>query len=211
MGFEFKINEELATISVTATELSSITSSITGLIKNADFLQKFNEIVAEIDKSYSVVIESFTPFISLDSEELFFRFFDERNEAFKGHYLLDVSKPRKYCDNVYDAYIQLLHTKEAKSNFPPLKRNFERLHTFYDKWVTNDCLLGMSIDGVLKLMNRLLNEIGELKQKDVEDSYAVFASALADFQGYLDQIQAKSDQVMGMVAPDTSMAIKQRA
>jgi hypothetical protein len=201
MSYVFKINEELAAITVTATELLSVTRTISEFIKNAAFLQSFNEIITEINKSYAVVFESFSPFYELDSEEKFIRHFDEKFETFKGRYLMDVSKPRRYCDNVYDAYIKMQQTKEAKTSFPVLKRSFSRLDTFYDKWITNDNLLAMSIDGALKLKNRLLTEIEQIKQKDTEDAYIVFSSAFEDFRDFLTLIQAKSDGVSGTVTP----------
>jgi hypothetical protein len=206
MDFEFKINEELAAIAVTATELLSISRGITALVNNSDFLQQFNEIISEINKSYAVVGNSFAPFYALGSEVAFTQSFNEYHEAFKGSYLLEVSKPRRYCDNVYDAYIQLQQTKEAKSGFPLLKRNFKRLDTFYDKWVTNDNLLAMSIDGALKLQNRLLNEIAEIKQKDEEDAYIVFSSALEDFREYLRLIKINSDNVSTLIAQSSTIS-----
>jgi len=201
MGFVFKINEELAAIAVTSTELLSISRSFTSLVRNNAFVAQFNEIVAEINKSYSVVSDSFNPFYALASEKEFTQRFDTLHEAFNGRYLMEASKPRRYCDNVYDAYIQLQQTKEAKSGFPLLKRNFQRLDSFYDKWITNDNLLAMSIDGVLKLQNRLLNEIAEIKQKDTEDAYIIFSSAFDDFRDYLTLIQIKSVRVSGNVTP----------
>ena len=199
MGFEFKINEELAAIAVTTTELVSISRGIMGLVKNSTFIRQFNDIITEINKSYIVVGDSFGPFYTLDNEEAFMQSFDEKHDTFKGRYLMDVSKPRRYCDNVYNAYIQLQQTKEAKSGFPLLKRNFKRLDTFYDKWVTNDNVLAMSIDGVLKLQNRFLNEIADIKQKDVEDAYILFSSAFEDFSEYLSLIQINSDKVSSVV------------
>ncbi len=204
MGFEFKINEELAAITVTSTELLSITRSITGLVKNVAFSEQFGDIVAEINQSYAVVNDSFDPFYTLGNETAFIQSFDEKYELFKGCYLMDVSKPRRYCDNVYDAYIHLQQTKEAKSRFPLLKRTFERLDAFYDKWITNDNLLAMSIDGALKLQNRLLNEIAEMKQKDVEDAYIIFSSAFEDFKEYLSLIQSNSVEVFNIIAPSTA-------
>jgi hypothetical protein len=201
MSFVFKINEELAAVTVTATELLSITRTISGFIKATAFLQDFNEIIAEINKSYGVVIDSFSPFYGLDNEEKFSRHFDEKFETFKGRYLMDVSKPRRYCDNVYDAYIKMQQTKEAKTNFPPLKRSFSRLDTFYDKWITNDNLLGMSIDGALKLKNRLLTEIAQIKLKDTEDAYIIFSSAFEDFHDFLTLIRVKSETISDIVTP----------
>jgi archaellum component FlaC len=201
MGFVFKINEELSAIAVTATELSSISRNITNLVQNSAFIEQLNDIVAEITQSYGVVSDSFSPFYELVSEQDFEQRFDALHEAFKASYLADASKPRRYCENVYDAYIQLQQTKEAKSRFPLLKRNIERLDKFYDKWITNDNLLAMSIDGVLKLQNRLLNEIAEIKQKDIEDAYIIFSSAFDDFRDYLTLIQSKTAKVSEMVTP----------
>ena len=200
MGFVFKINEELAAISVTATELLSITRTITNFIKDPAFKQQFNGIIAEINKSYGVVMDSFAPFYELASEEKFTQLFDETFNRFKSRYLMDVSKPRRYCDNVYDAYVKMQQTKEAKTGFPVLRRSFSRLDAFYDKWITNDALLAMSIDGALKLKNRLLTEISEIKNKDSEDAYLVFSSALDDFNDFLSVIQTKADNVNAVVA-----------
>ena len=199
MGFVFKINEELASITVTASELLSITRTITGMIKNEAFIQLFSGIVREINKSYGVVLDSFAPFYELDGEEKFVQRFNEIHQAFKGAYLLDVSKPRKYFENVYDAYIEMQHTKEIKTGFPLLKQTFSRLDEFYDKWITNDSYLTLNIDGALKLKNRLLNEIAELKQKDKEYAYINFSSALDDFRDYIALIQDKSDKVASLV------------
>lgn len=199
MSFVFKINEELATITVTASELLSVTRTISGFIKNPEFIRQFNAIVSEINKSYPVVLDSFSPFYEIDSEESFVGLFDEKFEVFKSRYLMDVSKPRRYLDNVYDAYIKMQQSKEAKTNFPVLKRTFSRLDTLYDKWVTNDALLAMSIDGVLKLKNRLLTEIGEIKQKDAEYAYIIYSSSFEDFRDYLTMIKSKSDDISKLV------------
>lgn len=200
MGLVFEINEDLALVAVTATELLSVTETITGLIRNESFLQQFKPIIAEINRSYGVVLDSFAPFQELDNEETFVEHFDEKHAAFKGGYLMDVSKPRKYCDNVYDAYIAMQQTKEAKTSFPVLRQTFARLDRFYDKWITNDAMLAMCIDGALKLKNRLLNEIAEINAKDSEDGYRLFASAFDDFGGFLELIRAKRDRVAQRVA-----------
>lgn len=200
MSLVFEINQELASVSVTATELLSITRAVTELIKNQSFRTAFNDIVAEINQSYGVVEESFLPFHEIDNEERFARLFPERHAAFKGRYLLDVSKPRKYCDNVYDAYLQMRQTKQAKSSFPPLQQTFARLDGFYDKWITNDAFLAMSIDGALKLESRLLNEVAEFNKKDTEHAYDVFASAFDDFADYVALIQAKREAIATLTA-----------
>jgi len=206
MGFEFKINEELAAITTTANELLSITRVITEIVNNKDFLDSFNWIIAQISKSYPVVLESFLPFLSLESEESFVQSFGSLHQVFKDSYLFNASKPRRYCDSVYDAYIQLQKTKEAKSRFPILKRSFNRMELLYDKWITNDALLAMSIDGVLKLQNRLLNEVAEIKSRDTEDAYLVFSAAFNDFADSLALIKRYYDSISAIIAPAPPVA-----
>ncbi len=199
MSFVFKINEELASVAVTATELYSVTHTITRLIRSPEFVQAFGEIIAEINQSYGVVVASFTPFLELDNEDTFIQSFDDKYKTFKDSYLMEVSKPRRYCDNVYDAYIEMQQMKEAKTSFPMLKDNFSRLDSLYDKWINNDAFLSMSIDGAVKLKNRLLTEIAELKKRDEEDAYMVFSSAFNDFRDYVELIRRKSEGIEQLV------------
>jgi hypothetical protein len=199
MSFVFKINEELARVAITATELHSVTRTISHFIKSPEFVQAFRNIIAEINKSYVVVTDSFLPFYQLDSEEKFSQLFDEKHDAFSNNYLMEVSKPRKYCDNVYDDYIAMRQMKEAQTTFPLLKESFARLDVLYDKWINNDVFLAMSIDGAIKLKNRLLNDIATMKARDTEDAYFLFSSAFDDFHDYVDLIKNRSEATAKLV------------
>lgn len=199
MSFVFKINEELSATSVTAIELISITRTFHSLIKDAEFTALFDSIVATINQSYQVVDQLMSPFLQLDDEASFTQHFDQVLADFKEHYLFDVSKPRRYCDNVYDDYIKLQHSKQAKSGFPLLRRTFARLDGFYDKWITNDNLLAMSIDNAIKLYNRHLSEIAEIKQYDAEDAFVIHHSANEDLSVYTRLIQSKYEQLVELV------------
>lgn len=200
MNFVFRINEDLAGVSVSAIELLSVTRALSKTIPNKDTRSLLHRIIAEINKSFGVVHDSFAPFYQIDSEAVFMEKFDQCLEDFKSNYLLDVSKPRKFCDNVYDNYIQLQHCKEFKSSFPILKRNFERLETHYDKWISNDNFLGLAIDGVLKQKNLLLSHIAERKPKDEEDAWLIFQSAFEDFRCLLDCIEENSKAIAEITA-----------
>lgn len=191
----FKINEELASVAVTSTELLSVTRITVQQITNNEFIHYFSEIIREINKSYAVVDELFSPFIQLNNEELFIDKFDITYKTFKDKYLVEISKPRKYCDNIYESYVEMQQTKEAKTRFPLIRNNFIRLDKLYDKWINNDCYLGMSIDRAVKLENNLLNEISKLKTKDTEDAYFIFKSAFQDFSDYLKIIQQNNNQL----------------
>lgn len=195
----FRINEELASIAVTSTEILSITRGYLSTVSNPEFIVLYKGIISEINKSYDIVTKSLAPFYALDSHEQFNEDFDTLYMDYRGHFLLDVSKPRQYCDNVYDDFIQLQHSKEVKSGFPALKRNYKRLYVFYDKWISNDNFLGLSIDGVLKQTNLLLAKVDEIKTKDDEDAWLIFQSAFDDFSAYLTLIVNQSNKIRKLV------------
>lgn len=208
MGVVFKINEELASIAVTSTELLATSRSVVEYLKAKDFIDSFANIILEINRSYPVVINAFQPFNQLLTIDSFEQTFDDLHKNFKDSYLLDISKPRKFCDNVYDDYIAMQQMKEAKTGFPPVKSNFIRLNELYDKWINNDAYLAMSIDSAIKLENILLSDITNEKNIDLEDAYNLCKSTFNDFTDYLHIIQKNSD---GIVYLFESVNSQQRA
>ena len=185
MGIELDIVEELANISVTLTELASIAKIINGEIKNSEFDKCFNKMVGELAKSYDVVTANLIPLSELASETALLDCFDARHAAYTACYLKEISKPRAYADEAYEEYLVLKSQKESKTSFPLLKRTFERLDKFVDKWVTNDAWLAMSIDNLFKRLQGLLNEIATLKKKDPADAFLIYHAAFHDFTPYL--------------------------
>lgn len=189
MGIELDIVEELASISVTLTELSSIAKIINGEIKNAEFDKRFNKMVTDLAKSYDIVTANLIPLSEFDSETSLIDNFDEYHAAYTACYLKEISKPRAYADAAYEEYLVLRTQKESKTSFPLLKRTFERLDKFVDKWVTNDAWLAMSIDNLFKRLQTLLNEIATLKKKDPADAFLIYHAAFHDFAPYLGLIR----------------------
>jgi len=185
MSKVFKINEELANIAVISTELYSSSKSILNYTKNDNFNRLFEKIIIEINKAYTVIDNSFSPFYQIDNEQELIDSFDHLYKSFSENYLMEISKPRKFFDNIYEDFLELQQCKEAKSKFPMLKYHFDRFVTLYDKQIDNDAYLAMSIDRVIKLQNVLLKEIAELKSKDTEDALLVLSFSFADFSDYL--------------------------
>ena len=85
--------------------------------------------------------------------------------------------------------------KESKTSFPLLKRTYERFDQLYDKWITNDAWLAMSIDNLFKRLQALLNEIAAVKQKDPEDAFLIYHAAFTGFSPYLDLIGQNRDLI----------------
>ena len=201
MSMEFQINEELASIAVTSTELYSASRNILGLVRSKDFIQGFTETVAEINQAFEVLHNSFAPFTQINDETSFTANFIRLYQNFTNNYLLEISKPRKYFDNVYETFIELQQTKEAKSKFPLLSHHYSRFAKLYDKQVDNDAYLAMSIDRVIKLQNRLLKNTAELMEKDPEDAFFLFHSAFTDFSDYLNVTYNNSEKISDLLSP----------
>ena len=198
MGLEFKINEELANIAVTSTELYSASQNILKYARQQDFKKLFGSIIAEVSKSYTVVNDSFTPFAKLTDEASFIQNFDSYLASFSKVYLMEISKPRNYIENVYEPCVELKTTKDAQSKFPLLKYHYARWAVLYDKQMDNDIYLAMSIDRVIKLQNQLLLQIAELKTKDPEDAFLMLSSAWKDFSDYLQIIRVNSEKIIAL-------------
>jgi hypothetical protein len=195
MGTERIIVEELASISMTLTELLSITRIINGEIKNEDFTLQFNGMVNTLASCYDVVISNLLGFSEIQNEESFNNKFESLHAAYTLSYLNEISKPRTYAELAYEAHLELKRMKQSKTSFPLLKRTFIRLDELIDKWADNDVWLAMSIDNLFKRFNHLLNEIAEIKKIDVSDAYIIYHSAFTDFTSYIEIIIQKRDQL----------------
>lgn len=195
MGVELDIVQELASINVALTELSSLTRIINGEIKSGEFSSQFNKIVRDIAKCFAVVTDNLQPFFDIDTETALIARFDEQHARYAALYLKEISKPRIYSDEAYEGYVLLRLQKEIKTGFPLLKRTFERLDKFIDKWITNDAWLAMAIDNAFKRLQTFLIEITNLKNKDSEEAFLIYASAFKDFKPYFDLIKQQVIQL----------------
>lgn len=204
MGTELTIVKELASLNATLSELAAIVRIVNGEIRNPGFGGPFNQMIARLAASYDVVSTNLRPLATLDSETAFTAEFEARFEAYKACYLTEISKPRRYADDAYEDYLVLKTMKENQTRFPLLKRSFVRLDQFVEKWVTNDAWLAMSIDTLFKMLQRLLNEIGELKHKDPEDAYLIFSAALGELTPYLKLLETQRAQLDVLLASNAA-------
>lgn len=195
MGTERIIVEELGNISMTLTEMLSISRTVKSEIKNEEFSLQFNSMVDTLTKCYDVVISNFTNFSEIKDEASFSSKFDSLHETYTRSYLKEISKPRTYAEQAYESHLELKRMKQSKTSFPLLKRTFKRLDELFDKWVDNDVWLAMYIDNMFKRFNHLLNEIAELKKNDISDAYIIYFSAFSDFTSYIELIKTKREEL----------------
>ncbi|SEG17864.1 hypothetical protein [Marinobacterium lutimaris] len=194
MGTELTLIREMTSVCATASEWDGIARTVNTLLRSGDFNRQFNLMVAELNKTYVMLADTLSPFAELNSEERFVKQFDALYEQYRGRYLLDVSQPRKLADETYEIYLLLRQSKEIRTGYPLLKRTFTRLDEFIDKWVTNDAWLAMSIDTLLKMLNRFFTEIADIKRGDSEEAFLVYDAAFAELRIYLALLEKKQDR-----------------
>jgi len=184
MGVELNIVRELATVSVTASELAAIENLIKGELNKPAFIEQFDKMAGAIGECYGVTAAKIQPWLEITDETEFCEKFDSAHTDFKATYLSITNQPRVASEQAYIEYMVLREYKETQTAYPLLKRTFERLDEFIDKWITNDAWLAMSIENLLKMLHRFLNEVAELKQKDPTDAFTVFRVVMVALRPY---------------------------
>lgn len=184
MGVELNIVRDLATVCVTVSELAAIENLIKGELKNPAFVEQFDKMAGAIGECYGVIAAIVQPWLEINSETEFCEKFDSAHADYKATYLSITNRPRVASEQAYIEYMVLREYKETQTVYPLLKRTFARLDEFIDKWITNDAWLAMSIENLLKMLHRFLNEVAELKQKDPTDAFTIFQAEMAALRPY---------------------------
>lgn len=188
MAKELNCLKDLSAVSITATELCAIDRIISGYIRNQVFQQTYNDLLEDIIRTYGVVLDNLNPFVTITTEQLFADDFDQYYQHYMSCYLKEISKPRVNAECTYEKYLQFRKLKEVNTGFPLLKHSFIRLHDFIDKWLDNDIWLAMYIDSLFKMLARLLNDVNDMKKRDLEDAFMMYQSGLLSFTPYLEII-----------------------
>lgn len=196
MAGELKIVRELATVCVTAGELAAIARIIKDELKKPAFVEQFDKMADAIDECYAITVTILQPWLDIASEAEFCEKFDTLHADYKATYLTITNRPRLASDRAYIEYMLLREFKETQTAYPLLKMTFARLDEFIDKWITNDAWLAMTIENLVKMLHRYLNEIAELKQKDPTDAFAIYRAlmlAFRPFHALLEAAEAKAE------------------
>lgn len=202
MGIEFTITKDLATISATVSELSAVNTIICEEIGSADFHQEYTSLLWDILNTYRVVNRIVQPMVDIQSFAEFNHSFMACHQEYSGGYQAALSEPRVNAEFTFEKYLQFRKRKETKTSYPLLKRSFSRLHDFIDKWIDNDIWLAMTIDTLLKGINRFLSEVAELNSKDQESAYALFSSVMTCMPPYLEIIASRTEAIAAQLRYD---------
>jgi len=147
--------------------------------------------------SYGVVTRTLSPLVELSSAEAFQDEFAPTREAYERIYQAALSEPRVNAEYTYEKYLQFRKLREVGTGYPPLKRAFSRLHDFIDKWIDNDIWLAMTIDTLLKQVQRLLAEVAEMQKSDGDAALLMYQSSIGCLQPYLQIIEDRLEELGG--------------
>lgn len=176
-------------------------------IPSGDFQADYRDLILDITNTYDGLLKTLSPFTSLQSLDVFEERFDSLHRRYLESYQKALSEPRVNAEFTYEKYLQFRKRKETRTSYPILKIAFERLHELIDKWIDNDIWLAMSIDTLLKTLNRHLGHIADLKSKDREAGFVVYDSCINKMGPYLEIIATELNSVRPLQGFDQSTAI----
>ena len=203
---EFTLCKEAASIATTATELAAIQQLLVTHIPKPEFRTALGLVVDPLTETYQVLVYILDPLFSIKSESDFQSSFTEAFEQYKQRLQEKNSLPRGCVEASYEAYLVLSQTKEAKTGFPLLRRTFDRLLNYIDKYVDNDSWLLMNIDNIYKMLNLLLGEISELNARDPEDAWLTYDLAMESLLPFMHIINNRSQALAALAQPQSAPA-----
>ena len=189
MGKEFKIIKETATVSATILELVAVDHRICIEIGSQDFRTEYDSLLGDVLNTYRVFLDLLKPLAFSTDEVIFADQLPELACQYEANYQQTLSIARANAEFTYEKYLQFRKRKELKTQYPPLKNSFSRLHDLIDKWIDNDIWLAMSMDTVLKMLVLILADIKDLYGRDLEEAHNQFTSSIAPLTSYLTVIE----------------------
>lgn len=204
---EFTLCKEAASIAMTVTELAAIQQLLFNHIPKAEFRAALGQVVDPLTETYQVLVYVLDPLFSIKSESDFTSGFNTAFEQYKQRLQEKNSLPRSCVESSYEAYLVFSQSKEAKTGFPILRRTFDRLLNYIDKYVDNDSWLLMNIDNVYKMLNLLLGEIAELNTGDPEEAWLTYDLAMESVLPFMQIINTRAQTLAELAQPAPATAV----
>ena len=209
-GTELTMLNELGKVVATRYEWRALSDLIAQHIRDADFRGQYQRIDAEVSYCYAFTRELFAPFLALADQAAFERDFDRVNGDYQKIHLNETSRARHAADRAFEVFLMLSQRREFKTSYPLLRRTFDRLDYFVDKYVTNDAWLVMSIDVMIRRLSRFLYEVADLKKRDADEAFSVYRGlfdAVERFVALLvDAREAMDDGIPGVAGSFAGVA-----
>lgn len=185
MGTELTILKELGTISMTSAELAAVTKIIREEIDAKEFRTELHSLLSDMVNTYQLVVDIFTPFTEISTQRQFKTQFSDTFQRYSDEFNQNLSIPRVNAEFTFEKTLQFRKLTPVKTSYPILKRAFARLLEYIDKWHDNDIWLSMSIDMLMKMVLRLMNEVNDIQKKDTEQAFLLYESSASHYRGFL--------------------------
>ena len=185
MGTELTILKELGTISMTSAELAAVTKIIREEIDAKEFRTELHSLLSDMVNTYQLVVDIFTPFTEISTQRQFKTQFSDTFQRCSDEFNQNLSIPRVNAEFTFEKTLQFRKLTPVKTSYPILKRAFARLLEYIDKWHDNDIWLSMSIDMLMKMVLRLMNEVNDIQKKDTEQAFLLYESSASHYRGFL--------------------------
>ena len=202
---EFTLCKEAASIATTATELAAVHRLLRRYLTQADTLTMLDKVIQPLVESYQTLVYVLEPLLNIKTESDFQSGFDSAFDQYRLRLQEKNGLPRKQAECAYEAYLLLAQTRDANTRFPILRRTFDRLLNYIDKYVDNDSWLLMNIDNVYKMLNLLLGEITELNRCDPEEAWLSYDLAMESLLPFMQIINNRAHCMAGYDTPEQAL------
>jgi hypothetical protein len=158
-------------------------------------LDALKTMIAEVRKSFDVVVDVVTPLYALNSEATLRSEFPKLYANFKNAYLKNSDEIRTHCHIVTDQFGRLKTSQAWKQNIPVVRDAFQRLMDAEAKWVGADYTLADKMNSFLSNVNTELSRIDVVLQTDAPAGLHAVRELLADTEQQIKRIKSNLDEL----------------
>jgi hypothetical protein len=192
---EVEVGVELAKFTISLNDFVQILQHLSGAVQDQQLRALLKEMITEVRKSYDTVVNVFTPFIALDSEDKFNKEFGMKYADFTNNFLRNIDGVRTHSTIVTNQMIQITNNLEWKQKYPILWRHYERLKRLTRDWTASDVALATAMNGLLHNLDELFQGIAFIKTFDQKAAFEELRQNLELYRDNFLSVKKKLDEL----------------
>ena len=176
-------------------EFVRLIRDLAGAKLDAQSKDALKTMIAEVRKSFDVVLDVVTPLYALNTEAMLRSEFPKLYANFKNAYLKNSNEIRTHCHIVTDQFERLKASQSWKQNIPVIRDAFQRLIETEATWASADYTLANKMSNFLSNVDTELSRIDAMLQTDASASLDAVRELLADTEQQIKSIKAHLDEL----------------
>ena len=176
-------------------EFVRLIRDLAGAKLDAQSKDALKTMIAEVGKSFDVVLDVVTPLYALNTEAMLRSEFPKLYANFKNAYLKNSNEIRTHCHIVTDQFERLKASQSWKQNIPIIRDAFQRLIETEATWASADYTLANKMSDFLSNVDIELSRMDAMLQIDAITSLDAVRELLADTEQQIKSIKAHLDEL----------------